>query len=85
MPPSPRIKRRASRTRAAASDGPAYDVTTLRVFIDRSIIEVYVNGYAITFVDYPDPDHQDLRIIEKNPAVNIQSMDIWEIKSMWDK
>jgi beta-fructofuranosidase len=65
-------------------DLPADDVTTLRVFIDRSIIEVYVNGYAITFVGYPAPNHQGLRIIEKKPAVNIQSMDIWEMKSIWD-
>lgn len=63
---------------------PTGDVTTLRVFIDRCIIEVYVNGYAITFAGFPDPDHQGLRIIEKNPAVNIRSMDIWEMKSMWD-
>ncbi len=70
--------------RSQSIDLPADDVTTLRVFIDRCIIEVYVNGYAITFVGYPDPDHQGLRIIEKNPAANIQYMDIWEMKSMWD-
>jgi sucrose-6-phosphate hydrolase SacC (GH32 family) len=71
--------------RSQAIDLPTDDVTTLRVFIDRCIIEVYVNGYAITFVGFPSPVHQGLRIIEKNPAVNIQSMDIWEMKSMWDK
>ncbi len=71
--------------RSQPIDLPTDDVTTLRVFIDRSIIEVYVNGYAITFVGYPDPDHQGLRIIKKNPALNIQSIDIWEMKSMWDK
>ncbi|MHC4071309.1 MAG: hypothetical protein ACYTGS_04635 [Planctomycetota bacterium] len=47
-------------------------------------MEAYVNGYAITFVSYREPDHQRVRIIEKNAAVNIQSMDIWEMKSMWD-
>ena len=70
--------------RSQPIDLPMDDVMTLRVFIDRSIIEVYVNGYAMTFVAYPDPDHQGVRIIKKNPAVNIQSMDIWEMKSMWD-
>jgi sucrose-6-phosphate hydrolase SacC (GH32 family) len=70
--------------RSGPIDLPTDDVTTLRVFIDRCIIEVYVNGYAITFVGYPAPKHEGLRIIEKNPVVNIQSMDIWEMKSMWD-
>jgi beta-fructofuranosidase len=71
--------------RSQSIDLPTDDVITLRVFIDRCIIEVYVNGYAMTFVSYPSQDHQGLRIIEKSPAVNIQSMDIWEMKSMWDK
>jgi len=68
--------------RAQPIDLPTDDVTTLRVFIDRSIIEVYVNGYAIIFVSYPGSEHQGLRIIEKNPAVNIQSMDVRDMKSM---
>jgi sucrose-6-phosphate hydrolase SacC (GH32 family) len=70
--------------RSQSIDLPTDVVTTLRVFIDRCIIEVYVNGHAITFVGFPSPGHQGLRIIEKNQAVNIQSMDIWEMKSMWN-
>ena len=60
------------------------DATVLRVFIDRCIIEAYINGYAMTSAGYPDADCQGLRIIERNPAVDIQSIDIWEMKSMWD-
>lgn len=63
---------------------PTNDVTELRIFIDRSIIEVYFNGYAMTYVKFPDPSHQCLRVIEKSPDVSIRSMDIWEMKSMWD-
>jgi sucrose-6-phosphate hydrolase SacC (GH32 family) len=70
--------------RSQSIDIPTDEVTTLRVFVDRSITEVYFNGYAMTFVSYPSPDHQGLGIIEKNPAVNIQNMDIWEMKSMWN-
>lgn len=60
-------------------------LTTLRVFVDRSIIEAYVNGYAMTFVGYPDPGDQGLRIVDESASVDIQSIDIWKMKSIWGR
>ncbi len=60
------------------------EVTTVRIFIDRSIFEVYVNGYAMTLIDNPDQKDQGLRIIEQSENVSLQSIDIWEMRSMWD-
>ncbi len=59
-------------------------VTTLRVFVDRSIIEAYVNGYAMTYVGYPDPADRGVRIVEQTEGVDIRSIDVWEMKSIWD-
>ncbi|MHC4741446.1 MAG: glycoside hydrolase family 32 protein [Planctomycetota bacterium] len=69
--------------RSQSIDLPIDKPAVLRIFVDRSIIEAYVNGYAMTFVNYPHPSHRGLAVIERD-AIDIRSMDIWEMKSMWD-
>lgn len=59
-----------------------YDING--VYSGNTFVEAYVNGYAMTFVTYPHQKNRALHVIRKND-VDIQSMDLWEMKSMWDR
>jgi hypothetical protein len=47
--------------------------------------QVYVGGYAMTFTGYLDPAHKSIGIIEKSEVARIRSMDIWEMKAIWER
>ena len=52
----------------------------LRVFVDRSIIEAYFDGCAITACAYSSPDALGVEVIG---ADDCQRVDAWEMGSMW--
>jgi len=56
----------------------------MHIFLDRSIIEVYVNGIAQTARTFPDPDALGLEIFSEGGEAKLKSLDIWEMKSMWE-
>jgi len=62
---------------------PGQDVT-MHIFLDRSIVEVYVNGSARTARTFPGPDALGLEIFSEGGAAKLKSLDVWEMKSMWD-
>ena len=58
---------------------------TLRVFLDRSIIEVYANGRAcLTCRVYPTrPDSQGVAVVVTGGSARLKALDIWALKSIW--
>jgi beta-fructofuranosidase len=54
----------------------------LRLFVDRSILEVYLNGWAcLTARMYPTlKTSQGIEIISKGGEVRVKSLDFWTIK-----
>jgi len=58
---------------------------TMRVFLDRSIVEVYVNGAAQTARVFPEKKAQGAAIFSEGGQAKPTSLDAWEINSMWSK
>ena len=63
---------------------PGEDVT-LRIFVDRSIIEVYAGGRVITKCTLNDPAAQLIVPFAEGGEAVLKDIDIWQMKSMWDK
>ncbi|MGD0613046.1 MAG: glycoside hydrolase family 32 protein [Anaerolineales bacterium] len=57
----------------------------LHLFLDRSVMEVFVdNAIAITTRLYPTrPDSLGIGAFARQGAVTIKSLDIWKMKSIW--
>ena len=57
---------------------------SLRIFLDRSIVEAYVNGKALTgriFMNHPGGGAD---ISAKNGDIEVMSLSVWRMKSIWD-
>jgi len=63
---------------------PGEDVQ-MHIFLDKSIIEVYLNGSAQTARTFPDPGSLGLAIFSEGGDAKLKSLDIWEMQSMWGK
>jgi sucrose-6-phosphate hydrolase SacC (GH32 family) len=55
----------------------------LRIFVDRSIIEVFVNGTACTARTFPDADALGVEVFAASDD-QLLSLDVWEMGSIWD-
>ena len=57
----------------------------LRVFVDRSIVEVFANGrQCLTARIYPDrPDSLGVELFSRGGKARVQSLDAWEMASIW--
>ena len=58
---------------------------TLHVFLDHSVVEVFVNGRA-TFTSriYPTrPDSRGVDVFAEGGVVRLKSLDVWSMKSIW--
>jgi len=55
----------------------------MHIFLDRSVLELYLNGYAITACFFSDPD--DVGIALEGDLDHLRSLDVWEMGSMWDQ
>jgi beta-fructofuranosidase len=58
----------------------------LRVFVDKSIVEVFANGrQSLTTRVYPDRhDSVGLSLFARRGTARLKSMDIWDMQSIWD-
>ena len=56
----------------------------MHIFLDRSIIEVYINGCALTVTTFPEEPSQNLTIFSEGGEVRLEALEIWEMKSMWE-
>jgi beta-fructofuranosidase len=57
----------------------------LRIFVDRSVVEVYANGRAcITERVYPDKqDALGIAIFSRGMPARVKRVDVWELGSIW--
>jgi fructan beta-fructosidase len=57
----------------------------IRVFVDRSSVEVFANGtVAMTALVFSDPASTPGRLYCRGGAMNVVSMEVWELKSVWE-
>ena len=54
---------------------------TLRIFVDRSILEVYCAGLTLTDRMYPENTALGIALFTTTHNVHINSLKIWELKS----
>jgi len=66
------------------SDGEPLD---LRVFVDRSVIEVFANGrQSLTTRVYPSRDlNAGISLFARRGAAKLDSMTVWDMRSIWDE
>ena len=74
---------------AASNDSrlPSDEPVTLRILLDRSVIEVFVNGRAISTQMFPSVDAQGIELFAEKGFVKapLESLDIYEMSSMWSE
>ncbi|MCX6872777.1 MAG: GH32 C-terminal domain-containing protein [Verrucomicrobia bacterium] len=67
-----------------SSDLKSGDPVTLHIFVDRCIIEVYVNGNANTVAAFHNPAAQGVVPFSTGGACTLETLDVWRMKSIWD-
>ena len=63
----------------------ASGILKLHIFLDKSVLEVFVNDGAasITRVIYPGENDQSVSVFATGGEVTLKSLDAWEMKSIW--
>lgn len=63
----------------------AGETLKLRIFLDRSVLEIFANGRAcLTSRVYPTrPDSLGIDLFTDGGSVKLRSIDIWEMDSIW--
>jgi sucrose-6-phosphate hydrolase SacC (GH32 family) len=78
------VTKQASAWAGILRDGPAGQAVTLRIFLDRSIVEVYCGGAALTGRTFSDPEALGVDLFAEDGPALLESVDVWEMQSMWD-
>ncbi|MFH1730290.1 MAG: glycoside hydrolase family 32 protein [Planctomycetota bacterium] len=57
----------------------------LHVFLDRSVMEVFINGgrQAVTRVEYPGEDDLDVGVFAEGGKATVKSLDAWQMKNVY--
>lgn len=64
--------------------GPDEDTLTLHVFVDRSVLEVFINERAcVTRVLDSDPAHLGVEVFATGGEATLRSLDVWTIRGIW--
>ncbi|MBC8870511.1 MAG: GH32 C-terminal domain-containing protein [Planctomycetes bacterium] len=75
----------AAGTEVPTALGEDRKTLNLHVFLDKSVMEVFINdGIAsVTRVDYPGEKDLGLSAFSENGNVTLKSLDVWQMKSIW--
>jgi beta-fructofuranosidase len=62
------------------------EVLKLHIFLDRSVVEVFVNGrcYLASRIYPQRPDSLGLELFARKGRVGVKSLDIWHLASLWN-
>ena len=65
--------------------GIGQETLKLHVFLDRSVMEVFINDgqAAVTRVDYSLEEDLAVGVFAENGMVNLNSLDVWQMASIW--
>ncbi len=60
-------------------------IEKLQIFLDRTVVEFFVNDGAqvATFVVYPDRENLDFQVFSKDKHAKLAAFDVWQLKSIW--
>ena len=62
------------------------ELLTLHIFLDRSVLEVFVNGrcYLASRIYPQRRDSLGLELFARRGEVRVRSLDIWRLASIWN-
>ena len=67
--------------------GPAYleerQSIEMRVFLDKCLLEAFLNGHTCSGVFTSAPQHVGLDLFSEGGAANLISLDVWEMEPAW--
>lgn len=57
----------------------------LHMFLDRSVMEVFINGgkKTVTRVEYPGEADLGIAVFAENGRATLKSLDVWQMKPIW--
>ncbi len=57
----------------------------VRVFLDRSVMEVFINDgrEVVTRVEYPEKEDLGIAAFAEGGKATLKSLDVWQMKSIW--
>lgn len=67
-------------TRHGSQDEPV----VLRIFLDRTILEVYCGGAALTNRTFADAKALGADLFAEGGTARLQSLDVWKMNSLWE-
>lgn len=79
------VTKKASAFGSITRDGSAQEPVTLRIFLDRSILEVYCGGAALTTRTFAAPTAVAVDLFADGGNARLLSLDAWQMKSMWGR
>lgn len=61
------------------------DALELHLFLDKSVLELFVQGgvASVTRVNYPAENDLDVFVFAERGSVRLISLDVWELASVW--
>ena len=76
---------RTLRVNETAVDLPESPQVRLHVFLDKSVVEVFVNdgAHVITQVIYPNSEDRQIWAYAENGAAGFTDVRVWELSSIW--
>jgi beta-fructofuranosidase len=66
-------------TRHGSQDEPV----VLRIFLDRSVLEVYCGGAALTNRTFADAKALGVDLFAEGGTARLQSLDVWKVNPLW--
>ena len=57
----------------------------LRMFLDKSVMEIFANGgiASISRVIYPPREDKTLTVFAEDGSAVVRSLDVWQMKPIW--
>ena len=56
---------------------------TLRIFVDRSILEVHCGGAALTDRLYPDASATGVDLYAEGGVAHVKTVSVWPLRGIW--
>ena len=69
----------------AGGDGSGPGLVSLQVFLDRTVLEAYLNGRCATRIISPEPRDLEVGLFSDGGEVRVRSLEAWPMRSIWSQ
>jgi len=77
------VSRRNSSPGQGSAELALGETVKMHIFLDRSVVEVFLNGHTQTERLFPRLDSTSLDVFARNGYVKLRSLDIWKMQSIY--